>query len=169
LRILFTISCFILSLQSFSQDSLYLKVHFLYGSKPKTKYRAEEAKWFGGKWGGHVGIEVDSNQILNFLPKGKFHWIEKKDNRHSTFAIHSFDNFYQILGNVDPAKKTIFYIPITHQQKDQFDSIKSYYLNHTPYDYALFGMRCGAAAYDILGQLNIVKSFGHRKTFLKIF
>lgn len=69
--------CFI-SVLSYSQDSAYLKVHFLYGSKPLKKYKATEQKWFGGILGGHVGIEGDDDKIVNFLPKGKFHWLIKK-------------------------------------------------------------------------------------------
>ena len=146
-----------------------MKVHFLYGSKPKKHYRTEEQKWFGGKWGGHVGVEVDSNQILNFLPKGKFHWIEKPANRHSVYALHSYQSFYRILGDVETAKKTIIYIPISLTQKLEFDSLKTTYLQQTPYDYALLGMRCGAAAYDILAQLDILKQHGRRTTFTKVF
>ena len=87
--------CFI-SLLSYSQDPTYLKVHFLYGSKPLKKYKDTEQKWFGGVLGGHVGIEGDSDKIVNFLPSGKFHWFTKKDNNHSTYAIHSVENFYAI-------------------------------------------------------------------------
>ena len=120
--------------------------------------------------GGHVGIEGDSDRIVNFLPSGKFHYIAKKDNRHSTYAVHSVDNFYAILGgNKDSVKKAIVYIPITKQQKQQFDSIAMVYLKQTPYDYALIGMRCGAAAHDILGQLNVLPNYSYGKTYKKIF
>ncbi len=154
----------------FSQDTVYLKVHFLYGSKPKKEYAATEAKWFGGLLGGHVGIECDSNQILNFLPQGEFHKIAKANDRHSTFALHAFDDFYSILGgHSKDAKKTIIYIPISPAQKQKLDSIKVAYLERTPYDYAFIGMRCGAAAYDILGQLNILPSHQVVKTMKKAF
>ena len=148
----------------------YLKVHFLYGSKPLKKYKDTEQKWFGGVLGGHVGIEGDSDKIVNFLPNGKFHWFAKKDNRHSTYAVHSINNFYAILGgNPDSVKKAIVYIPVTRQQKQKFDSITKVYLKQTPYDYALFGMRCGAAAYDILGQVDVLINYRYGKTYKKIF
>jgi hypothetical protein len=51
-----------------AQDSTAIKIHFLYGSKPAKEYKDVEQKWFGGMYGGHAGIEIDSNQILNFLP-----------------------------------------------------------------------------------------------------
>jgi hypothetical protein len=120
--------------------------------------------------GGHAGIEGDSNRIVNFLPSGKFHWFSKKNNRHSRYAVHSADNFYAILGgNPDSVKKAIVYIPVSIQQKQRFDSIASGYLKQTPYDYAFWGMRCGAAAYDILGQLGIVPAYNYSRTYKKIF
>lgn len=120
--------------------------------------------------GGHVGIEGDSNKILNFVPTGKFHWFPKKGNRHSSYAIHSVDNFYAILGgNPDSVKKAVVYVPVTREQKLLFDSITAAYMNNAPYDYALFGMRCGAAAYEILGQLNILPNYSYGKTCKKIF
>ena len=161
--------CFI-SVLCHSQDTVYLKVHFLYGSKPLKKYKDTEQKWFGGMLGGHVGIEGDSDKIVNFLPNGKFHLLAKKDNMHSTYAVHSTSNFYAILGgNPDSVKKAIVYIPVTARQKQRFDSIATAYLQHTPYDYALAGMRCGAAAYDILGQLEILPRYSYGKTYRKIF
>jgi hypothetical protein len=163
------IFCFI-SLLGYAQDTAYLKVHFLYGSKPLKKYKDTEQKWFGGMLGGHVGIEGDNDRIVNFLPNGKFHLFAKKDDKHSTYAIHSYTSFYAILGgNPDSVKKAIVYIPITQQQKQIFDSITTIYLNKTPYDYAFVGMRCGAAAYDILGKLGIVENYSYSKTFKKIF
>ena len=170
MRKIITILFCIISLLSYSQDTTYLKVHFLYGSKPLKEYKNTEQKSFGGMLGGHVGIEGDSDRIVNFLPSGKFHYIAKKDNRHSTYAVHSVDNFYAILGgNKDSVKKAIVYIPITKHQKQQFDSIAMVYLKQTPYDYALIGMRCGAAAHDILGQLNVLPNYSYGKTYKKIF
>lgn len=157
------------ALLAHAQDSIFLKVHFLYGSKPLKKYKASEQKWFGGILGGHAGVECDSNRVLNFLPSGKFHLFSKKKNKHSTYAIHTIDNFYAILGgNPNEIKKAIVYIPITKLQKQKFDSITTLYLKQTPYDYALFGMRCGAATYEILGQLNILPGFSYAKTSRKI-
>src|SRR3954451_1597248 len=79
--VLIFLSC-CLFLQARSQDSSVIKVHFLYGSKPFRKYKDTEPKWFGGMLGGHVGIETDSGQILNFTPRGSFHWLAKKDSLH---------------------------------------------------------------------------------------
>jgi hypothetical protein len=147
----------------FSQDSTYLKVHFLYGSKPLKEFKTE-LKWFGGLLGGHVGIEGDSDKVLNFMPIGTFHVFAKNEDKHAIFLESSVNNFYRYLGGKpDDMKKTIVYIPISIQQKYKFDSIALAYLKTTPYDYALFGMRCGAATYDILGQLNILPNYGYSK------
>jgi hypothetical protein len=155
---------------TYSQDTAFLKVHFLYGSKPLKKFKDTEQKWFGGVLGGHVGIEADSNKILNFSPNGKFHLFAKTNNRHSTYLISSDSVFYSIFDEQpDSMKKAIVYVPITKLQKQRFDSIEIAYLRQTPYDYALFGMRCGAAAYDILGQLDILPKYGYGKTYMKIF
>ena len=155
--------------RSFAQDTSYIKVHFLYGSKPQKQYRDSESKWFGGKLGGHAGIEVDSNRILNFLPEGKFHWFGSKTNKHSKYALHSEDEFYAILGGTGAeVKKAVVTIPVTVQQKQLLDSLSTAYLHQTPYDYALVGMRCGAATYEIIARLQLLKSHSLTTTTLKI-
>lgn len=151
-------------------DSAYLKVLFLYGSKPARGFKQQEPKWFGGMLGGHVGIEGAQDSVLSFVPQGKFHWIAKKSNLHSQYVISTEAAFWQILGgDADSVKKAIVVIPVTALQKQKFDSIRQAYLQAPPYDYALIGMRCGAAAYDILAQLQILKHYGYTKTYGKIF
>lgn len=155
---------------SHSQDTTFLKVHFLYGSKPLKKFKDTEKKWFGGILGGHVGIEGSGDSIVNFVPRGKFHWFAKTNEKHSAYTIHSTEQFYAIFGgNPDSVKSAIVYIPVTQKQREKFDSIATTYLAETPYDYAFWGMRCGAATYDILGQLDILPNYNYRKTFKKIF
>jgi hypothetical protein len=135
------------------------------------KYKDTERKWFGGVLGGHVGIEGDSGRILNFLRQGKkVHWFAKKNNKHSIYKEHDVRSFYALFrSNPDSVKKAIIYIPVTRQQKQIFDSIAITYLQKTPYDYAFFGMRCGAAAYDILAQVGVLPRYSYGKTYKKIF
>lgn len=152
------------------RDTVYLKVHFLYGSKPLKAYKDTEPKWFGGILGGHVGIEGDSNQILDFGPREKFHVFAQKGKRNSYFGLKSHESFYSILGaHPDSVKMAVVYIPITRVQKARFDSISRIYTNDSPYDYAFFGMRCGAASYDILSQLGILPDYGYTQTYTRIF
>jgi hypothetical protein len=168
--LILTLFFFLSSHTSFSQDSIYLKVHFLYGSKPLKKYKATEQKWFGGVLGGHAGIECNRDKVLSFSPSGKFHLFSKKNNRHSAYNELSLYSFYSIMGgDPDSMKQAVVFIPITIEQKRKFDSISSAYLQQTPYDYALFGMRCGAATYEVLGQLNILPPYSRSKTYKKIF
>lgn len=88
----------------------------------------------------------------------------------SAFAIHSFNHIYSIFGgHHDSSKKAIFYNPISLEQKKKINSIAANYLRQPHYDYAFFGMRCGAADYEILAQLDIVKSYGIPTTSRKIF
>jgi hypothetical protein len=170
MRLLVTIGLIFISFQGYSQDTNYLKIHFLYGSKPLKEYKATEKKWFGGILGGHVGIESDSGRIVNFVPKRKFHLIAKNHDRHSAYEVHSVAGFYSILGgNQESAKIAIVHVPVSEQQRKKFDSISVAYLNQTPYDYAFLGMRCGAATYEILAQLGILKSYSQGRTSMKIF
>ncbi len=148
----------------FSQDSSYLKVHFLYGSKPLKAYK-NEPKWFGGILGGHVGLESDSGKILNFLFVEKFHIFPKKKHKTGAYVLYSSAQFYGYFGgNPDAVKKATVLVPISKQQKMQFDGITESYLKTTPYDYALFGIRCGAASYEVLGQLGILPKYTFGKT-----
>lgn len=160
----------ILPFLAHSQDTFCLKVHFLYGSKPVRKYKETEPKWFGGILGGHVGIEGDSDKIVSFRPSGSFHVFAKKKNNHSAYGTDSASSFYSVKGgDPDSVKRAVIYIPVTKQQKMEFDSIAHSYLEKTPYDYALFGMRCGAATYDILAQINVLPQYSYSKTYKKIF
>lgn len=153
-----------------AQDSTLLKVHFLYGSKPHKNYKDVEYKWFGGILGGHVGIELKDDKILNFLPSGKFHYIGKNKKRHSAYALHSEEGFYTMFGgNPDSVKKTVVYIPISQEQARQFEAITEQYLKEAPYDYAFVGMRCGSATYEVLAQLDILKSRAKLKNIFKVF
>jgi len=168
--ILFIVVLSFVFMPSFSQDSSFIKVHFLYGSRPRKIYKDTEKKWFGGVMGGHVGIEGDSDRVVNFSHTGSFHVFAMNRKRHSKFSEHSCSQFYQIFGgHEDSVKKTIIYVPVSRIQKQQFDSIAATYLRQTPYDYALFGMRCGAASYDILSKLGVLPDYPQSKTAMKIF
>jgi hypothetical protein len=153
-----------------AQEKVLINVHFLYGSKPFPKYRTTERKWFGGRLGGHVGIETDSNRVLNFMRKGKVHWFTRRKNRRSRFAINTTEEFWRVFRtDGELVKKATVTIPITLQQKALLDSISREYAAQTPYDYAFIGMRCGAATYEILAQLGLMKQYSNRRTYFKIF
>jgi hypothetical protein len=151
-------------------DTTCIKVHFLYGSRPKKDCRETEDRWFGGIHGGHVGIEVDSNRVMDFLPGGKFHYIEHHNDRHSHFAKHSVADFWKsFASDSDKVTRCSFIIPIDSTQKALLDSIYTAYTSETPYDYAFIGMRCAAAASDVLAKLGILREKGRRATYMQYF
>lgn len=142
----------------------------MHGSKPKKEFKTSEGKWFGGLHGGHVGIEYSPNKIIDFVPRGEFHYFEKHDNRHSSFAEHDTISFWELFGGEsDSMQKTTITIPITAEQKEILDSLVLAYQENTPYDYAFFGMRCAAASYDILSQLGVTKKYKRKRTYRKNF
>lgn len=168
--IYFSIITILFSLPAHAQDSAYLPVHFLYGSRPTQKYKFMEKKWFGGKMGGHVGIELDSNKIMNFVHYGSFHLISSKQNKHGVYILSSPSRFNSILGGDSNKVKTLtILIPVSRDQKMKLDSLSKLYLTRSPYDYALLGMRCGAASYEVLAQLGILPEYSKTKTALKVF
>lgn len=146
----------LLSLTSFSvaQDSLYFKLHFVYGSKPARGYKQTESRYFGGIHGGHVYMEVD-HRIFSFgLDNGQWHIIGHKKKIVGKYRI---DKDLVWSGDTGRLKITTIEIPITRQQLQQFKATQQKYLDQSPYDYAFIGMRCAAGAYDMLSIAGICK------------
>lgn len=168
---LLLIYCCIATETLFAQDSTYIKVQFIYGSKPLKKYRATEKRWFGGLPGGHVGIETDSNRLLDFHHYKSFHVFNTARHKHSRFLLRPANEFWSGFGCPgETVKKATVVIPITQAQKHLLDSISNQYLASTPYDYALFGMRCASATYDILSQIGVTEHYSSLKNiYMKIF
>ena len=67
-------------------DSVLIRVYFLHGSKPMCAFKETEDRWFGGVLGGHAGIEYESNKILNFQPKSRFHLFSNRSIINSKFS-----------------------------------------------------------------------------------
>lgn len=156
---------FLYSFSQFGQNSHTIQIHFLYGSRPLYKYKATEKKYFGGIHGGHVSIEVDSIDY-GFGPQGKFHVLSHHNNCHSIFRVKPTKG----LPVYPPdAKVTTFFVPVSDSSYHIFLSIVSDYCNSTPYDYAFIGMRCAAAAQDVLGQMGVVKKRGRFKNVFTTF
>lgn len=156
--------------QIVSSDSIMIHVHFLHGSKPKHQFRHEEQRWFGGVLGGHAGVEYAPGEIVNFLPDSRFHVLTQRRFINSRFSIHDTIPFYEILGGeYSSVKKTIVSIPLSARQKARLDSVVVAYRQQSPYDYAFFGMRCGAAAYDLLAQAGLLKTYSFAGTWSRLF
>jgi hypothetical protein len=166
LILLYISFCFV---QLYSQDSSFIKVQFLYGSRPFKKYKSTEKKWFGGILGGHVGIEGDSGKFYSFEKNGR-NKIFNGGRSNSIYKIETEEEFWNVMKTKeDSIKRITIIIPITQQQKQKFDSITSGYIKQVPYYYAVFGMRCGASTYDMLAQMGFFTKYSRFKTSMKIF
>ena len=154
-----------------AQDTATIKVHFLYGSIPRLAYRKTEWRSSGGIMGGHVGIELAPNCIMDFMPVGRVHWVARRQNKRSKFAVRTNpDDFWSISGGHSAhVKKATVVIPVNAAQKQVLDSIFTAYTTNTPYDYAFIGMRCAAATHDVLSQMGIMPTYGPHKIYFKIF
>lgn len=136
----------------FASDSLFVKVHFVYGSKPKHAFKNAELKYFGGIHGGHVYVEAN-NQIVSFGPNnGQWHIFGHKKKIVGKYRI---DKNLIWCGDTGKLKITTILIPVSKHQLEKFEIAKRDYLETSPYDYAFFGMRCAAAAYDILSEAQV--------------
>lgn len=144
-----------------SDSAHFIKVHFLYGSKPKRKFKTTEYKAFGGKHGGHVTIELDDIDY-GFEPAHGFHVFAHKQKFKADFVDNKLNGQPRYGSN---NKTAIFIIPINTEQYNELNQIHKNYCNKTPYDYAFFGMRCASSVQNILGQIKIVKN---RKRFYNI-
>lgn len=169
-RWIFLAACFFLFHSGIAQDSTWIKVHFIYGSKPKKSCK-DEHKWFVGIHGGHVGIEYDTGKVIDFAPKGKFHYIEKPRNCHSAYTLRSMTSFWNTFADADSASLKAWSVTIylDSTQRHKLDSIVSIYSQSTPYDYAFLGMRCASASYDILAEIGVLNMRTHFGTWSRIF
>jgi len=144
-----------------------IRVLMLYGSKPAKGY-PDEPKWFGGRPGGHVAIDMGGDSTLNFGPtkyRPMCHIFSRRQpaNFRSTFRIRTIAAFWRtfnythpINDHADSLKGLVIVMPVSPEQKRKLDSIARSYLATPPYDYAVLGMRCASASYEILAQLGLL-------------
>lgn len=127
-----------------------------------------EQKWFGGKLGGHVGVSLNDGPIINFIPTSKYHIFSKKEINSAFIAMDSVE-FYQIFDDKPNNKISIIQFEISPEQAENFKKISNQYLQESPYDYSFFGMRCAAAAYDLLCSSGILDREKNSKKWMKNF
>jgi hypothetical protein len=151
----FLLLFFLLPFFALAQDApqKYLKVHFLYGSKPRSAFKEGEKKYFGGLHGGHVTIEIDG-QIFGFQFKDGFHYIAHRRHPLSCYSVNACSEWIK---DTISNKYVSVIIPISAQDYQKLKAVQQIYLAHTPYDYAFLGMRCAAATEDVLSQVRIGK------------
>jgi hypothetical protein len=141
-----------------------IRVLFIYGSYPANGYKKTEHKWFGGIHGGHVALEIAPDSVLSFRnAKHPCHVFPQK--RHNSIweikSVHGmWESFPPHNYNENDLNRAVITIPVTTEQKRKIDSMASAYLRKTPYDYAVAGMRCASASYDIMARAGLFKEYG---------
>lgn len=118
--------------------------------------RSAGLKWFSGLFTGHVGIEFNPGEIVNFFPEGRFHWIANNQHPHARFVIHTPQEFRRLY-NPDAFHLSIFYFQIPLPQQQMLEKIIESYTHRPPYDYAFLGMRCASATYEIMARAGILQ------------
>ena len=150
------VSFFIFS-SCFASDSTYtIKINFLYGSKPAKGHHQDESKLFRGIKGGHVNIEA-GGRVLDFRP-GNNPLLPNNKNPTGGFSINE-----SIYWNSETDKWTTVIVPVSQEQYMSLQKIIDSFAAKTPYDYAIFGMRCAAASYDVLSKIGLFKEYPNSK------
>jgi hypothetical protein len=143
-------------------SSHFIKVWFLYGSRPKYKYRKTEKRIFGGIHSGHVSIQLGDIDYGFSPTKKPVHIFPRKNGSKCDFIDTVI---YQNPRHAGDEKTAMVLIPLEKKQFELLDSILTTYAIKTPYDYAIFGMRCSSSASDALSQIGVIKK---RKRFMTI-
>lgn len=157
---LFTILVFLQGDRLWCQPSI--RLNFLYGSKPARAWKGTESKLFGGMKGGHVNIEFNG-RVLDFLP-GKCPLFPANKNPSGGYSIHS-----SIYWDTASTQWATVIIPVSAVQVQQLEQVMDSFSRKTPYDYAVFGMRCAAASYDVLSRVGLLKRMPQGKNVFKHF
>ncbi len=140
-----------------------IKLNFLYGSVPAKGHKKSEPKWFGGIKGGHVNIEANG-MILDFKPGNPCAIFP--NNKKPGGGFHLANSLYW---DTTSTKWISITIPVTPDQFTTLTGLFAEYAKQTPYDYAVFGMRCAAASYDVLSEVGIVKRLSLKNNIIKNF
>jgi hypothetical protein len=143
-------------------DTTYtIKINFLYGSRPAKGHRHDESKLFGGIKGGHVNIEA-GGRVLDFTP-GNNPLLPQNRKPSGGFSINS-----TVKWDEDDKWKTVI-VPVSEEQYFALQKIFDSVAAKTPYDYAIFGMRCAAASYDVLSKIGLFKEYTTKKNIATHF
>ena len=158
MRIVLLISLLFLYAAGKANDSSvhYIKINFLYGSKPSKNSKKTESKYFGGLKGGHVNIEA-GGRVLDFLP-GNNPLFPKKKKPTGGYKLNKACYKHE-----ETDKWTTVIVPISEEQFTQLQKLFDSFATKTPYDYAIFGMRCAAASYDVLSKIGLFKEMSISK------
>jgi hypothetical protein len=140
-----------------------IRLNFLYGSVPAIGHKKSEPKWFGGLKGGHVNIEA-KGRVLDFKPFGNCPIVPNQKKPTGGFVINR-----NVHWDTSSTKWISISIPVTSAQMRELDSLFDNYSQKTPYDYAVFGMRCAAASYDVLSDIGLMKPLSNKNNIINHF
>jgi hypothetical protein len=146
---------------SYSQNG-QIRIHFLYGSKPAVGYKETESKLFGGLKGGHVNIELNG-KFLDFMP-GNCPLFPVNKKPTGGFSIN-----HSVYWDTLTSRWSTVIVPVDSRQLKELEMLFEVYAEATPYDYAVFGMRCAAASYDVLSEVGLMKKLNNRNNIIKHF
>lgn len=140
------------------------RIHFRYGSMPRRRFRHQK-RMFGGLLGGHIyfevnnyfyGFEPSNERTYHFFPSKIFNADFKKETLEE-WAIKHKDQKVLTIG-----------LKLSTGQESKLLEILERYHQQVPYDYAVFGMRCGASSYHILSQIGLFKEVSKTRSMLAI-
>lgn len=158
------ISCLLFSSLAYSQTYTdTIRLNFLYGSIPAKGFKKTEPKWFGGLKGGHVNIEANG-MIIDFKPGDPCAILP--NNKKPGGGFHLSNSLYW---DTSSTKWASISIPVSKEQLASLTELFVSYTEDTPYDYAVFGMRCAAASYDLLSEIGLVKKLSDKNNILVNF
>ncbi len=140
-------------------------IHFVYGSKPKREFRNIGERVPGGLLGGHIYIQSGENVYgfesiyhnrIHIFPHRRFNSIFKKEH---------LNDWKTATGD---QKMASIEIPVEATAIRHLNNLLENFHRQTPYDYAVFGMRCGSSTYQILSELGIFPVASKIVTMLRI-
>ena len=95
--------------------------------------------------------------MLDFRP-GNNPLLPNNKNPTGGFSINE-----SIYWNSETDKWTTVIVPVSQEQYMSLQKIIDSFAAKTPYDYAIFGMRCAAASYDVLSKIGLFKEYPNSK------
>lgn len=125
-----------------------------HGSRRTWKFRKEK-KELGGKFGGHVVIQIDDH-VYGFIyrDKKRIHIFPRPNRKNCTFQKQSVTEWET---SVQLKKQTNVHIPVSESEKTAVLNYFDENLKEPSVDYSFFGERCASNCYHILQNIHKIK------------
>jgi hypothetical protein len=145
-------------------DSVEIKVNFLYGSKPAKGFKKVQTKQFGGIKGGHVQPQIYGTSFDFDFSGSKNHLWGKKRKKQGRVLVNN-----SMWWDTAKDQWVQFTIKVARWQADSMYNYAKRTAANCLYDYAVFGMRCAAYTYDVLSRGGLFKRKTKAGMILKNF